>query len=169
MHTTGSVCLNKNDSARSDGRGREAARPPTSGVNAQRADRSTDGDTMQSVRTETSAHHQTEIETVWITSVSDLTGREDVCDALAHTDFESRRVFGPSAQSPTQNGARRSAKNANKCSQGRFGGPYPAALECLADSHATNVAAADLTLMRSLRFEKTAVFQGEMRNRPALP
>ena len=34
-----------------------------------------------------------------------------------------------------------------------FGGPYPAALECLANSGANLFAAADLTLMRSLRIK----------------
>jgi len=45
------------------GRVREAARPPTSGVDAQRADRSTDRDEVQLVRADTCARHQTEIKT----------------------------------------------------------------------------------------------------------
>jgi len=46
----------------------------------------------------------------------------------------------------------------------RFGGPYPAALECLTDSRTTYVAAAELTLIRSLRCVESLVYASKPRN-----
>lgn len=122
-------------------------------------DRSAMRGSRQLAHTGDGAHHQTEVESVLIALVPD-----GGCPArkvsVRRPAPISRVTWKVGTISPRSQCVMR-GKSRNRCGRWRrkrCGGPYPAALECPTDSRATIVAAADLTLMRSLRYQKEPLF-----------